>query len=188
MKYLLLVRHLPVDYPDDRIPGNAFSHYVSLYDASPVIKEGLDQDIDRVRNELASLGTYIPVSSSLSRAIGTNATVRGKDCQNHDLFNEVRFDQLRIPFVKLRFSHWLVVNRLYGVIRGKFCSGIHRDEMARLNAACEALSRLLDQNNICLFGHGFANHMIRKLMVRKFGCQKVRDTGNSNLSIKILGR
>ncbi|MCB9228955.1 MAG: hypothetical protein H6618_05025 [Deltaproteobacteria bacterium] len=43
MKHLLLIRNLPVDDQDERIFSHEFSDYVTRYDMSPIIQDGLDQ-------------------------------------------------------------------------------------------------------------------------------------------------
>jgi hypothetical protein len=58
MKYLLLIRHLPVIYKNNWIKNSDFLKHVSMYDTSQTCKDGYNEELSQIKKEILALGSY----------------------------------------------------------------------------------------------------------------------------------
>ena len=160
---ITLIRHgKPASTDSPKVNALEYTQWIRRYNLSPIAE---DSRPNKLRPELAS---YYVMSSDIKRAIHSAEIYTGRQPDHiSSLYKEMELPRYKLPF-RLKPLTWVYLCRALWMIgkRGPFESYRHAKERAVL--AAEQLVTVAQENGqVVLFGHGYLNIHIRKILVRK---------------------
>ncbi|MGL1956795.1 MAG: hypothetical protein OCD00_05700 [Colwellia sp.] len=160
---IILIRHgKPTSANNPVLNACEYTNWIRRYNFSSVAKNSRP---DVINTELKS---FYLISSHLNRAIHSTEIYTGrKPDLISPLYKEMDIPRYKLPF-KFKAMTWVYLCRLLWMLglNGSFES--YRSARKRAEVAAEQLVELSkEKGNIVLFGHGYMNLHIRKVLIRK---------------------
>lgn len=160
---ITLVRHgKPTSANNSVVNAVNFTKWVRRYNFSDVA--------DNSRPEIISdeYKSYYIVSSDLVRAIhSANIYTDQSPEVISRLYREMEIPRYKLPF-KLRTMTWVYLNRVLWMLGLKGAFESYSQAKIRAELAADSLIELAEnEGNVILFGHGYLNLHIRKVLIKK---------------------
>lgn len=160
---IVLVRHgKPTSADNQVVDAVNFTKWVRRYNFSDVA--------DNSRPEIISnkYKSYYIVSSDFVRAIHSASIYTEKSPEVISrLYREMEIPRYKLPF-KLRAMTWVYLNRVLWMLGLKGSFESYSQAKIRAELAADSLIKLAeDKGDVILFGHGYLNLHIRKVLIKK---------------------
>lgn len=172
-----LYRHgKPCVSETEKISGRDFVAWVQCYDAA-----GLEASQPRsIEKQDASAFT-----SDLTRSQETGLLLFTRIVPD-PIFTEADASHIRFPDIRLAARYWSIIARLLWLFGIGETRETYPEAKARAQQAAELLEQTAQQHGIAtLIGHGFFNHLLRKVLQRK-GWRVVMAEGHGYLQRTLL--
>ena len=160
---IILIRHgKPASANNPVLNASEYTKWIRRYNFSDVSKQSRPEVIN---TELKS--SYL-ISSHFSRAIHSTEIYTGrKPDQISSLFKEMDIPRYKLPF-KLKAMTWVYLCRALWMLGLKGSFESYRSAKVRSELAAEELIELANEKGkVVLFGHGYMNLHIRKVLIQK---------------------
>jgi broad specificity phosphatase PhoE len=160
---IILIRHgKPTSAKNLLLSASEYTKWIRRYNLSDVSSQSRPETINK------DIESYYLISSDYKRAIHSTEIYTGR---NPDLISPL-FKEMEIPRYKLPFTlkawSWVYLCRVLWMLglKGPFES--YRLAKKRSVLAAEQLITLAQENgNVVLFGHGYMNLHIRRVLIKQ---------------------
>jgi len=157
MSQIILVRHAKVDIPNHWIYSYEIKEYLELYNTSPILKEPISKELQKLVEGADTLAT-----SKLFRAKETLKLFNKEPNFTSSLFNESPLPYFDFKLFKLPAKVWVVFYRLLWLLGfSKNAISLKQEQLYAKKAAIK-LTKLANNGNVVLIGHGVKNYLIAK--------------------------
>jgi len=179
---IILIRHgKPASTDSPALNSSNYTKWIRRYNFSNVAENSRPENIN------TDLKSYYLISSHFNRAIHSTEIYTGrKPDQISPLYKEMDIPRYKLPF-RLKPMAWVYLCRVLWMLglTGSFES--YRSARNRAEIAAEKLVELAkEKDKIVLFGHGYMNLHIRRVLIRKgwaLSCKSNSFWGLSSLKI-----
>jgi len=160
---IILIRHgKPTSADSPTLNASEYTKWIQRYNFSDVSESSRPLSIN---NKLTS---FYLISSHFNRAIHSTEIYTGrKPDEVSSLFKEMDIPRYKLPF-KLKPMTWVYLCRVLWMfgLKGSFES--YRLAKKRAELAAEQLITLAqEKGNVVLFGHGYMNLHIRRILIKQ---------------------
>ncbi|OUR63727.1 hypothetical protein A9Q74_00055 [Colwellia sp. 39_35_sub15_T18] len=160
---IILIRHgKPTSANNPVLNAVDFTKWVRRYNFSDVAKNSRPESI------LDEYKSHYVVSSDLERAIHSAYIYTGQSPElTSKLYREMEIPRYRFPF-RLKAMTWVYINRVFWMLGLKGSFESYRQARIRAELAADNLVELAqEKDKIVLFGHGYLNLHIRRVLIQK---------------------
>ncbi|NQY89813.1 MAG: phosphoglycerate mutase family protein [Colwellia sp.] len=160
---IILIRHgKPTSADNPIIDASEYTRWIRRYNFSDIAKDSRPEKIND------NYKSFYIVSSDLKRAIhSANIYVEKSPEVTNKLYREMEIPRYKLPF-QLTAWHWVYLSRFLWMIgcKGSFESFKQAKQRAEL-ATNQLIEIAQQQGKVVLFGHGYMNRYIRKLLIHQ---------------------
>lgn len=160
---IILIRHgKPTSSSNSIVNAAYYTNWIRHYNFSDVSEHSRPEYIN------TDLQSYYLISSHFNRAIHSTEIYTGrKPDKVSAIFKEMDIPRYKLPF-KLKAMTWVYLCRILWMLGFKGSFESYRAAKVRAEIATEQLIELAkEKDKIVLFGHGYMNLHIRRLLTRK---------------------
>lgn len=177
---IILIRHGKPTTAENLVLGaSEYTKWIRRYNFSDVAKESRP---DTINQELCS---YYLVASDFKRAVHSTEIYTGRTPDLvSSIYREMEIPRYKLP-LKLKAMTWVFLCRILWMLglKGSFESYSVAKKRAEL-AAEQLIVLAQDKGEVVLFGHGYMNFHIRRVLIKKgwsLKCKSNSYWGLSNL-------
>ena len=179
---IILIRHgKPRSANNPILSASEYTKWIRQYNLSDVSEKSRPEVIN------TELNSFYLISSHFYRAIHSAEIYTGrKPDKISSLYKEMDIPRYKLPF-KLKAMTWVYLCRVLWMLGLKGSFESYHDAKKRSKLAAEQLVELAkEKGKVVLFGHGYMNLHIRKVLIRKgwvLNCKSNSFWGLSSLEI-----
>jgi len=159
---IILIRHgKPTSADNPVLIAAEYTQWIRRYNASDVSENS------RPENKYDEHGSSFIISSDLKRAIHSTKIYTDKLPEaTFRLFREMEIPRYKFPF-RLKAWTWVYLCRAFWMLGLKGSFESYKEAKTRSELAAKKLTELAqEKGKIALFGHGYMNLHIRKVLVK----------------------
>jgi len=160
---IVLIRHgKPTSAKNTVLNACEYTRWIRRYNFSDVSDKSRPEVINN------NLESYFLVSSDFNRAIHSTQIYTGREPDLiSSIYKEMEIPRYKLPF-RLKAMTWVYLCRVLWMLglKGSFESYPLAKQRSEL-AAEQLVNLAKEKGNIVLFGHGYMNLHIRKVLIRK---------------------
>jgi broad specificity phosphatase PhoE len=160
---IILIRHgKPTSAKNSVLTASEYTKWIRRYNFSDVSTESRPITINK------DISGYYLISSDFNRAIHSTEIYSGRRPDEiSSLYKEMEIPRYKLPF-KLKAMTWVFLCRVLWMLGLKGSFESYRFAKIRSEEAAEQLVALAqEKGKVVLFGHGYMNLHIRRVLIRK---------------------